>query len=436
MNDTENPNRELKGKAMRKFAIIGGGQAGLHIGFALLKAGHAVTLYSDRTPAEILGSRIPSTAFLFNGTLEMERELGLNFWEDLVPYGEGMHVDFRDPTGAIGLTVQGRLEGRKGQALDQRTKFSRWLEEFPKRGGKLVIKAVSVEELDQISAENDLTIVTAGKGNINALFERDDQRSVHTKPPRHLAALLLTGPKLMGDRPWSRVPFRPLRFNFVAGAGEFFSLPFYTHTVGECRSVLFEAIPGGPIDRFQNAQSGEELLEIAKGVIREFSPDDAHHFEDVQLTDPNAWLKGAFTPTIRKPVGRLPSGRFVMGVGDTVVLNDPITGQGSNNAARMSKFVIEKILAMGEGSFTPGWVNDVVDTFWNESGQYTSAFTNALLNPPPPSVMEVLVAASQTPAIADKFMQNFDKPSDYWPWLVDLDLARKFIVDNGGHLAA
>jgi hypothetical protein len=107
-------------------------------------------------------------------------------------------------------------------------------------------------------------MVAAGKGQINAFFARDDERSAHSTPPRNLAALLLTGPKLMGDRPWKRVPFRPLRFNFIAGVGEYFSLPFYTHTRGECRSFLFEAIPGGPMDRFQDAKDGHELLEIAR----------------------------------------------------------------------------------------------------------------------------------------------------------------------------
>ncbi|NTV12216.1 MAG: hypothetical protein HGA47_15835, partial [Zoogloea sp.] len=220
---------------MRKISLIGGGQAGLLLGFALLDKGYSVTLYTDRSPEQILNSRIPSTAFLFESSLATERALGLNFWEDLAPYGEGMHVDFRGPDGSIGLTVQGRLGELSGQALDQRTKFSRWLQEFPKRGGKLVIQAVSVADLEKIAAASDLTMVAAGKGQINAFFPRDDERSEHLTPPRNLAALLLTGPRLTGDRPWKQVPFRPLRFNFVAGAGEFFSLPFYTHTRGECQ---------------------------------------------------------------------------------------------------------------------------------------------------------------------------------------------------------
>ena len=415
---------------MRKISLIGGGQCGLLLGFALLDKGYPVTLYTDRSAEQVLNSRIPSTAFMFDSSLAVERELGLNFWEDLVPYGEGMHVDFRGPDGSIGLTVQGRLGELQGQALDQRTKFSRWLQEFPRRGGKLVVQAVSVADLEKIAAESDLTLVAAGKGQINAFFARDDERSEHLAPPRNLAAMLLTGPRMLGDRPWQRVPFRPLRFNFIAGAGEYFSLPFYTHTRGECRSFLFEAIPGGPLDRFQDAKDGAEMLEIARQVIADLAPDDLHHLDGAELTDADAWLKGAFVPTVRKPVGRLPSGKSVMAIGDTAVLNDPIAGQGSNNAARMVRHLLASIVARGNGAFDEAWMNDTFETFWNESAMYTTAFTNALLKPPGAPVMEVLGAASVNPPVADAFMRCFDNPRNYWPWIADLDEAKRFVAER------
>ena len=153
-------------------------------------------------------------------------------------------------TGRWGLSVQGRLGVNHGQALDVRTKFHRWMNEFSRRGGRLVIQSITLADLDRISAANDLTIVAAGKGTIAALFERDEAPLAPTRHrPRNLAAVLVTGSNLTGDRPWREIPFRPLRFNFIAGAGEYFSLPFYTHTKGECRSFLFEAVPGGPMGR-------------------------------------------------------------------------------------------------------------------------------------------------------------------------------------------
>lgn len=413
---------------MRRIAIIGGGQAGLHLGFGLLDKGFKVTLYSERTPEQILQSRLPSTAFLFNSTLQMERALGLNFWEDLVPTGEGIHVDFRAPNGAIGLSVEGELGETAGQALDQRTKFARWLNEFAKRGGHLVYHAVVPADLEAIAADHDLTMVAAGKGSIAALFERDDARSAHQTPPRNLAAILLTGPHLTGDRPWAKIPFRPLRFNFVAGAGEFFSLPFYTHTRGECRSFLFEAIPGGPMDVFGQVRDGVEFIAAMHKVFQAFSPEEEFMLEGAEITDPNAWLKGSFTPTIRKPVARLASGRVVMGVGDVVALNDPIAGQGANNGARMSDAILKRIFAQGEKAFDAEWMEETFENFWAESAVHTTRFTNLLLNPPPAAAMNVLGAASQSPALANAFMQRFDNPSRFFPWLEDEAAANAFIA--------
>lgn len=415
---------------MRKIAIIGGGQAGLHLSFGLLDKGYDVTLYSDRTPDQVLHSKLASTAFLFDSTLAMERDLGLNFWEDIAPYGEGIHVDFRSPTGQIGLTVQGRLNQFRGQALDQRTKFARWLNEYVKRGGRLVVQSVSVADLETIAAANDLTMVAAGKGQINALFERDDRLSAHAVAPRHLAAVLVTGSKVMGDRPWQRIPFRPLRFNFIAGIGEYFSLPFYTHTKGECRSFLFEAVPGGPMDVFGDVRDGKEMVETVKRVIARFTPDDSHHVDDIEITDHNAWLKGSFVPTIRKPVGRLPSGGIVMAVGDTAVLNDPIAGQGANNASRMADHVLKRIADHGDRAFDAPWIDDVVATFWQQSGQFTTDFTNLLLSPPPPQVMELLGAASQNQRIADDFVGGFNNPPSFWPAIGSMDAAQAFIAER------
>ncbi|NML18665.1 styrene monooxygenase/indole monooxygenase family protein [Azohydromonas caseinilytica] len=412
---------------MRQISLIGGGQAGLLLGFALLEKGYDVSLYTDRSAEQVSNSRLPSTPFLFDGSLQFERELGLNFWEAAAPWGEGMHVDFRNPDGSIAFTVQGHLGELRGQTIDQRLKFSRWLEEFPRRGGKLQVRPVTVANLEEIAADSDLTLVAAGKGVISGFFERDDERSEHRMPPRHVSAIALTGPKLLGARPWRRIPFRPLRFNFVAGVGEFFSLPFHTQATGEARSFLFEAIPGGPMDRFLEAESGADMLRIAREVIAAFAPDDLHHLDGAQLTDANAWLKGSFVPTVRKPVGHLPSGRLLMALGDTAVLNDPIAGQGANNATRMARHLAREIVARGGAPFDAAWMQSTFEEFWNSSAQYATAFSNALLKPPGAPVAEVLAAATVHPPVADAFVRGFDNPRNFWPWIADLEEARRFI---------
>ncbi len=47
---------------------------------------------------------------------------------------------------------------------------------------------------------------------------------------------------------------------------------------------------------------------------------------------------------MRNPIGRLPSGRSVLGMADVLVLNDPITGQGPNNTSKGANVYMTCIL--------------------------------------------------------------------------------------------
>ena len=95
---------------MRRIAIVGSGQSGLQLGFGLLARGYNVTVYSDRTAEQWLKhSRPNGTAFIFDRALQCERELGLNYWEDPAPRGEGIHLTFLPEVDKILLTMQGRL---------------------------------------------------------------------------------------------------------------------------------------------------------------------------------------------------------------------------------------------------------------------------------------------------------------------------------------
>src|ERR1700704_6917328 len=79
----------------RRIAIVGSGQAGLLAAHGLVRAGHEVTLYSDRSAAQWLhGSRPTGAAARFELALAYERELGLAHWEDVAPKGRGMSLTF------------------------------------------------------------------------------------------------------------------------------------------------------------------------------------------------------------------------------------------------------------------------------------------------------------------------------------------------------
>ena len=50
--------------------------------------------------------------------------------------------------------------------------------EFERRGGRLVIQDVGIEELEQLANDYELVLLAAGKGEVVKQFERDDVREV------------------------------------------------------------------------------------------------------------------------------------------------------------------------------------------------------------------------------------------------------------------
>src|SRR4051794_14228162 len=104
---------------MRKILIIGAGQAGLMLALSLQQAGYAVTVMSARTPEHLRGGRVMSTQYMFGPALALERERGLNLWEDQAPKAVGQRMTLADPPGEVALTFIGMWE-RYAQSVDQR----------------------------------------------------------------------------------------------------------------------------------------------------------------------------------------------------------------------------------------------------------------------------------------------------------------------------
>jgi 2-polyprenyl-6-methoxyphenol hydroxylase-like FAD-dependent oxidoreductase len=409
---------------MRSIAIVGAGQAGLQLAFGLLQWGYEVTVYSERSAEEWFHSRVTGSTFMFDRALSYERALGLNLWDKEVAWGEGIHLDFSPTPRHRLLTVEGRFAVH-GQAIDQRLKFAQWMTEFERRGGRLVVRRVDLDTLEDLAATHELVVVAAGKGEISRLFERDPRRSVHTEPQRYLALLTVKGLE-----PWPEIPFRTVKFSFTGTDGEIFWVPFHDKTVGPSHSILFECRIGGVMDRFREVESGEEMIRVARQVIAEVAPWELPHFAHVEITDPLGWAKGAITPEVRRPVGSLPSGRIVLGIGDTVVLNDPIAGQGSNCASKAAHFFTQRIVERERRPFDAAWMEAVSDDFWERDAKYITAFSNLFLEPITPAAKEVLLAGSQVPEVADEFFDNFNNPQRFWPWIEDLREARRFIAER------
>jgi 2-polyprenyl-6-methoxyphenol hydroxylase-like FAD-dependent oxidoreductase len=404
---------------MSSILIVGGGQAGLQLALGLQADGHEVTVVSNRPADDIRSGRVMSSQFMFASSLQTERDLGINLWEDECPRVEGISFTVPAPGGGKAIDWVGRLDGY-GQSVDQRVKMPGWIEELERRGGKMELHDVGVEDLERYTQTNDLVIVAAGKGEIVRLFERDADRSPYDKPMRALALTYVTG---MTPRP----EYAAVCFNLMPGVGEYFVFPALT-TTGECEIMVFEGVPGGPMDTWGDVKTPAEHLDKSKEILQTFFPWEGERCADIELTDDNGILAGRFPPTVRKPVAELPSGRLVMGLADAIMLNDPITGQGSNNAAKMATAYLAAIRRHGDGPFDRAFMEQVFDDFWSDYGQYTTAWTNALLSPPPEHVLKLLGAGNGSPEVAHRFANGFNNPVDFFDWFMFPDKAEAYLA--------
>ncbi len=405
---------------MRHITIIGAGQAGLQLGLGLLGQGYGVTLVSDRAPEAIRGGSLLSTQCMFGSSRAIERAAGMNLWDATCPPVAGMHLHVAGPDGIPALAWSTPLD-QPGQSVDQRLKMPAWMTMFVQHGGELLIEKADIASLERHARSSDLVIVAAGKGEIGALFPRDATRSPFAQPQRALAASCVHG-YLPAQ------PFDGVVANMIPGVGEYFVMPGLTLS-GPCHFMIMEAIPGGPLDCWGDIHDANAHVAQLQRLLTEWLPWEGERARHMQPADAQATLRGRYTPVVRHPVAYLPSGTPMLGLADTVVLNDPITGQGANNAAKAAACYLAHILAHGELPFDAAWMQATFDAAWSDA-QWATGWTNAMLQPPPPHVLGILGAAAEVPAVARWFANGFDRPASLFPWLADPIAAEHLIASH------
>lgn len=423
---------------MATVSIIGSGPAGCVLAFALLRDGHEVTLYSDRTPTQWLEESKPTGSnYLWASSIDIERELGMDHWSAEMMGGHGVLMDrsrfVGDPEPDV---IQGLTEyGRRGCGIDMRMRVSRWLSDLESRGGKLVIESVTPERADRIALASDVTVLAAGKADLGRLIPRDESRSVFDKPQRHLAMGVVRSKSGRHVSEWfaDRWDLIPQKFNFYADAGEFFWGPWMHKTAGDTFAWLLEAKPGGAFDRFGDVTSGAEATEVFKQISREFAPWERHFIDDVEYVeeDSNGWLTGRFAPGVRQAFGRLPSGGLIMPVGDTAITFDPICGQGGNFANRSGKFLAEQITENDGKAFDESWMTQVNDLMWRYYGRNQCEYNNLFLQPLEPAAQIVMESAARNTDAADELYYGLPHPESIVPALTDLRAAQAFAERHG-----
>ncbi|HJT93361.1 MAG TPA: styrene monooxygenase/indole monooxygenase family protein [Mycobacterium sp.] len=400
-------------------AIIGAGHAGLVLAIGLQDAGYQVTLVSDRTPAQIATGRITSTQLLYPAARAIERELGLDFWQESAPGADDLQVTVTRPDGDVDFTWAAPYLPGPSASVDYRVRIPYWMNTFRRRGGRLFHISAGLEDLESIADSHDLTIMSTGKGEIGKLFEKDRARCTYDTPQRYIAAVYVDGlqnPQRLATE-----------VTVIPGVGEVFFFPVLTIT-GPANLLMFEGRIGGPLDCWDGVDTPAEYLNQAKTVVNKFVPWAAERVADITLTDDNAILRGCYPPTVRKPVATLPSGRKVLGMADLVVLNDPITGEGANNAVKCAKIYLDSIVEHGSMPFDEDWMNTTFETYWDHV-QWATAYTNITLEGPQ-HVRDLVRAGTRSQVIRQWHADSRSNPAGFFPAWADAGEAEAFIAKH------
>ncbi|WP_419994423.1 styrene monooxygenase/indole monooxygenase family protein [Streptomyces boninensis] len=408
---------------MRKILIVGAGHSGLQLALGLQAREYDVTLISARTADEIRGGRILSTQCMFGTALAHERELGLDFWAGQAPQVGGIGVSVAGPEGQRVIDWLGALDAA-AESVDQRLKIAGWLEAFEERGGRVEYGEATPEQLDRRAHDFDLILAASGRGGLGRLFERDPERSPYDTPQRALSVAYVHG---LAPRP-EHPDLHAVRTNLVPGAGELFVIPGLAPS-GPCHMLFFEAVPGGPLDVFGDRPEPQQHLERTLDLMRRYVPWEYERATGgVELTDAGGTLAGQVKPEVRTAVGRLPGGAPVLGVADAVVTNDPITGQGSNNASKCAASYLESITQRGDSDdpFDAAWMQSAFDRYWRHAAPATK-WSNAMLAPPPEHILQLFGAAGELQPIADRFANAFNDPADLEHWFYTPESAGAFL---------
>jgi 2-polyprenyl-6-methoxyphenol hydroxylase-like FAD-dependent oxidoreductase len=402
-----------------RVAIVGTGISGTTLALRLQQLGVETTVFAERPKDDMRSGRLLNTVARFEHTVARERELGVDLWTD--PSHHMTCVQFRsiDP---LPLSFAGR-PAHPVRAVDFRMLLPAFLDVYEERGGTVVDAGT---DLAVASRGHDLVVVAVGRRSAELFGVRPD-RSPYDAPQRVLFAGIFEGlalPDPIG-----------LSFNVAPGVGEIFQMPILT-TDGLSTNILVEAIPGGPLAVLAELPPDDPgFLAALRALLETYAPAIAGRLDPqtFALRAPRDALQGALTPTVRDAYAVLPDGTPALAIGDAWITNDPITGQGANIGSHCAWTAAQHI-ASG-GAFDAAWGRRVEDAMWAFAGP-TTAWTNAFLQPPPPHVIALLLAAAEHPSIADVFAGGFADPVRTASMLADPAATEAFVASMTGCVTA
>lgn len=379
----------------KRIAIIGSGTAGLQLAYAL-KDDFAVSIIHHRTPEEVSEGRIMSTQVHFGPTRVREERFQMPKWttDSLL---KSIHITVGDHKLFAGMLEQPAL------SVDQRMSYACYVEDLSRKGIDFQMKKISKEDLDQVVEEFDLVVDCTGKNGPLLPFSVDKELTPYSSPQRKCIVGYFKGV----------TPVSPLGVSVTVlpELGEMFEIPAVTKQ-GRVTILFITAVPEGPLDMFKGMETPEAFTIKMKEATELFFPEIHERIIDSEfmLCDDKAFLQIAITPEVRIPYTMI-NNRIVLGCGDSVILNDPITGQGSNLssycAQRLSDLLIDQKQAAA-------WDERLGQTYWQRIKPFVkevTEWTNAMMAPLPGHVVQMLLSAANDQEKANEIARWFEYPA-------------------------
>ncbi|MFD4194830.1 MULTISPECIES: styrene monooxygenase/indole monooxygenase family protein [Amycolatopsis] len=402
---------------MPDIGIIGAGIAGLQLGLLLRKHDVPVTIYTDKTAAQLAGGRLLNSVAHHAPTLKRERELGIDFWP-VEEYGYSCHHHYVG--GPEPMSWRGDF-AEWSSAIDYRLYLPKLTEAFEERGGRLEVRTLQAEDIEPIADRHDLLVVAAGRGAFAALFPRRPELSPYDGPQRILSVGLYRG--ITYSEP------KGVTISASPGHGELLEIPMYGKD-GFTTALLFENVPGGDLEILGRQSYDADPKAYERLVLDKLAKHHPQTFERVDpasfaLTGPLDILQGALTPTVRQDYAKLPNGKFALAIGDVHTVVDPVVGQGANSASHSAWVTGQAILE--DYGFDELFCQDVAarraDVVLGAAN-----WTNLMIGPPPEHLLRLFGAMHADKAIADEFTNNFDYPDRQWRILATAERTDEFLA--------
>ena len=409
---------------MANIGIVGSGIAGLQLGLGLQQHGIPSTIYSERTPEQQLGRRLPNIVARNGCTRARERQLTVNHWD--MPELDLVRLSMR-LNGPREVTFSGCMR-EPAQSVDMRIYCARLLEDFSARGGRVVIETFQSAQLSDVASQHDLLVVASGRASLSSIFPRVVEQSPFMTPQRLIVYGMFSG----------IAPSEPglLEVNVTPGSGEILIIPMQSYQPGMTGIGILIAAGGGfeSLRHRRYEADSHGFVAAVLGVLRDHAP-SAYERIDRQtfdVTRPEDLGHAAITPTVRRGFIELSNGRYAVALGDAHVVIDPLTGQGANNASHAAAVLCEAIRTAN------GFDRPFCERVEREIASYVvpvSDACNARLMPPKPHFRELLASASRYQDVADFYGEGYSHPDRFWEIASSPERTAAFLSELG-HTAA